>query len=142
MSEGPSDTGYRRALRRAARLAVAVGAAGSVALTLYAGRHNDSRILRFLFAAWVVSPFLAAGTADLVSKHWSALTRATLHIVTLVLTPASLAVYAATAFGRTAMKTGSVFLVGPLACWLLPAVAVPIAAVISGRRTDAVIGRG
>lgn len=47
-------------LRAAAMIAAAVGAVGSVGLTLYVGRHNPSRILISLFLIWVLSPFVAS----------------------------------------------------------------------------------
>jgi hypothetical protein len=86
-----------------------------------------------LFAAWVLSPFIAAVVAHVVSKRWSVLTRVTLSVVMLVLTLGSLVIYGITAFGHPRAKVGFVFLVVPLASWLLAAIAVPIAAFISGR---------
>ena len=73
-------------LRAAALIAVLAGAVGSVGLTLHAGRHNNSRILLLLFTLWVLSPFVALVWADVVSKRWPVLTRATLYSVMLVLT--------------------------------------------------------
>jgi hypothetical protein len=51
--------GDRSLLRAAALAAVLVGAVGSVAFMLYAGRHNPSRLLMTLFTLWVLSPFVA-----------------------------------------------------------------------------------
>src|SRR5579863_6423489 len=99
----PGDSGFS-VLRRAALVATMVGAGGSVGLMLYAGRHNDSRILRLLFTVWVVSPFLAGALAGMVSKRWSAAARASLNVVLLVLTLASLIIYADVAFGHPAVK--------------------------------------
>jgi hypothetical protein len=120
-------------LRRTALIAVLVGAAGSVGLMLRAGHRNPSRLLIALFALWVLSPFMAVAWANVVSKRWSDLTRATLYSVTLVLTLGSWAIYGALVFGLLRAKIGFVFLVVPAASWLLIAVVIPMAAMIAGR---------
>ena len=127
------ERGFLGLLRAAALIAVLAGAAGSFGLMLHAGRRNDSRILLVLFTIWVLSPFVALVLADVVSKRWSVLTRATLHSVMLVLTLGSLAIYGDVALGPPRTKTAFVFVVVPPASWLLIAIAVPIAALISGR---------
>jgi hypothetical protein len=128
-----SERGSLGLLRRTAMIAVLPGAAGSLGLMFLAGRHQNSRILLILFAIWVLSPFIALVGANMVSKRWSILTRATLYGVMLVLTLGSLAVYGGVAFGYATAKVGFVFLVVPLASWLLIAIVVSIAALISGR---------
>jgi hypothetical protein len=133
VSRGRPKRGFLGVLRAAALIAVLAGAAGSLGLMLHAGRRNDSRILLVLFTIWVLSPFVALVLADVVSKRWSALTRATLHSVMLVLTLGSLAIYGDVALGPPRAKTAFVFVVVPPASWLLIAIAVPIAALISGR---------
>jgi ABC-type transport system involved in multi-copper enzyme maturation permease subunit len=90
-------------------------------------------LLIIIFALWVLSPFAALILACVVSKRWSALTRATLYVVMLVITLGVLAIYSAFALGYIRAKTGFVFLVVPAASWLLIAIVVPIAALISGR---------
>jgi hypothetical protein len=69
-----------------ALIGVVVGAAGSVGATLLVGHRNDSRILLALFAIWVLSPFMALGLTDIVSKRSAVLTRVILHGVMLILT--------------------------------------------------------
>jgi hypothetical protein len=133
VSPGRPERGFLGLLRAAALIAVLAGAAGSLGLMLHAGRRNDSRILLVLFTIWVLSPFVALVLADVVSKRWSVLTRATLHSVMLVLTLGSLAIYGDVALGPPRAKTAFVFVVVPPASWLLIAIAVPIAALISGR---------
>ena len=86
------ERGFLGLLRAAALIAVLAGAVGSFGLMLHAGRRNDSRILLVLFTIWVLSPFVALVLADVVSKRWSVLTRATLHRAMLVLTIGSLAI--------------------------------------------------
>ena len=125
-SRGRPDDRSLGFLRAAALIAVLVGAMGSVGLTLCAGRHNHSLILMALFAVWVLSPFMALVWANVVSKRWSALTRATLYSVMLVLTLGSLAIYGDVALGPPRAKIASFFLVVPAASWLLIAIVVLI----------------
>ncbi|HVT59816.1 MAG TPA: hypothetical protein VHR45_15620 [Thermoanaerobaculia bacterium] len=133
MSRGRPEGEFVGFLRGAALIAVLVGAAGSVGLMLRVGHRNPSRLLLVLFAIWVLSPFMALVWANVVSRRWSVLTRATLYVVMLVITLGSLAIYGALAFGHLRAKTGFVFLVVPAASWLLIAVIIPMAAMISGR---------
>ena len=120
-------------LRAVAIIVAVVGAVGSVALTLYVGRHNPSRILLSLFVIWVLSPFVALVCASAVSKRWPVLTRATLYGVMLVLTLGSLAIYGDVAFGPARATPAFAFLVVPLVSWLFIAVALAVAALISRR---------
>jgi hypothetical protein len=129
------EGGILGVLRAAALMAVPAGAVGSVGLTLWAGRHNSSRILLVLFALWVLSPFMALVLANAVSKRWSVLTRATLHSVMLLLALGSLAIYGDVALGPPRAKTAFFFVVVPPASWLIIAIVVPIAALLSGRGT-------
>jgi hypothetical protein len=127
------EAGRFRVLRAAALAFALAGAAGAVGLTLYAGRHNNSLILRLIFVVWALAPFVAAAWANVVSIRWPVLTRATLHVLTLVLTLSSLAIYAAVSFGLLKAKIGTIFLLVPVASWLLMAILVPLAAFLSGR---------
>ena len=133
VSRGRPEGGFLGLLRRTALVAVLAGAVGSFGLMLHAGRHQRSLILIGLFTVWEISPFVALVCAHVVSKHWSVLTRATLYSVMLVLTLGSLAIYGDVALGPPRPKPAFVFLVVPLASWLLIAVVLPIAALISGR---------
>ena len=120
------------ALLHAAALAAVVAAAGgSAGAVLWVGRHNPSSVLLLLFALWVVSPFIGLQLADMFSKRWSVRTQATFHSVTLALALASLAVYWYVALTPPTPTPAFVFLVVPLASWLLMAAAVPAAARIS-----------
>jgi hypothetical protein len=115
-------------LHRATFIAAVAGACGSLGLMLYAGRRNPSRLLTVLFAIWVLSPFLAALWASVVSRRWPVVPQATLYAVMWILTCGSLAIYGAVAFGYLNAKIGFVFLMVPLATWLLAAIAVSLAA--------------
>lgn len=119
-------------LHAVALTAVVAGAVGSVGLMLWVGRRNPSRVLLILFVIWDLSPFVALLLADMVSKRWSVITRATLHIVMLVLALSSLALYGDVVL-RPRPQPAFLFLVVPLGSWLLMVIVVPIAALISGR---------
>ena len=123
-------------LRRPALIAVVVGAAGSVGFLLRAGQRT-SRLLLVIMLLWVLAPFIALVVADVVSKRWTvpaqALMRATLYSVMLVLTLGSLAVYLDDALRPRQAQAAFVFVVVPLVSWLLMAIAIPIAAVLSRR---------
>ena len=86
------DGAFLGLLRAVARIAVVAGGVGSVGLMLLAGRSTP-RLLLGLFVIWVLAPFAALSWANMVSKRWSVLTRATLYCVTLVITLGSLAIY-------------------------------------------------
>jgi hypothetical protein len=113
-------------LRAAARMAASVCAAGSLVLTLYAGRHNQSRILMALFASWVLVPFIALVGAAKLSKRWSIRSRAALDIVTLAFTLSSLAIYGYVALGPPRTRLAFVFVIVPPMSLLLLAMVVAI----------------
>lgn len=79
-------------LRAVALVAAVAGAVGSVGLMFRASQHPP-RVLLVLFTIWVLAPFVALLWANIVSKRWSAATRATLHCTTLIVMLASLAIY-------------------------------------------------
>lgn len=83
----------------------------------------------------MLSPFVALVCAHVLSKRWAALTRTTLYGVMLLLTLSSLASYGYVALGPLRPQPSFVFLVVPLASWLLIAIVLPMAAFISGSRT-------
>jgi hypothetical protein len=131
-SRGRPAGGFLRLLHAVALTAVVAGALGSVGLMLWVGHRNPSPVLLVLFATWDLSPFIALVLADMVSKRWSVITRATLHSMMLVLTLGSLACYGDVVW-RPRLQPAFVFLVVPLGSWLLMTIVVPLAALISGR---------
>jgi hypothetical protein len=135
VSRGRPGGGFLGLLRAAAVIAVLAGAVGSVGLMLRAGHRNPSRLLLVLFALWVLSPFMALILAYMASKRWSALSRATLYSAMLVLTMVTLAIYGDVGLGPPRAETAFVFVVVPPASWLLIALVVPIAGLISGRQS-------
>lgn len=125
--------GSLASLRGAALISVLAGAVGSFDLMLHVGRRQQSLILTGLFTVWVLSPFVALVCALVVSKHWSVLIRSALYCVILVLALGSLPIYGSVALGPPWPQPALVFLVVPLASWLLIGIALLIAALISGR---------
>ncbi|PYQ00916.1 MAG: hypothetical protein DMF82_20765 [Acidobacteria bacterium] len=116
-----------------ALVAVVAGATGSIGLMLHVGRRNPSSMLMALFAVWVLSPFVGLGLAASRSPRWSVATRATVHVVMLVVALGSLAIYGQVAFGPPRPKPASAFLLVPLGSWVLIAATVGIAALRSGK---------
>jgi dienelactone hydrolase len=100
---------------------------------LRAGHRADSHFLLALFAVWVLSPFVGIVFANFVSARWSFLTRATFHGVTLILTVGSLAIYGNMVSAPPGSKLVVPFLVVPLGSWLLIAIVIPMAALLSRR---------
>ena len=127
-----SDGRFLGLLHVVALAAVVLGAVGSVALMLWVGHRNPSRLLLTLFVIWDLSPFVALILADMVSKRWSVITRATLHVVMLVLALSSLVLYADVVL-RPRPQPAFRFTVVPLGSWLVMMIGVPIAALISHR---------
>ena len=114
-------------LRRVALTLVVIGAVASITFMLRAGRHQQSRILLLLFAIWVLSPFVGAVLPHVLSKRRTALDRPALYLATLAFSVGSLTMYGTVAFGRSTMKVGFIFLIVPLASWLLLAAAIALA---------------
>jgi hypothetical protein len=132
VSQARPESGFLGLLRGAALIAVLAGAVGSLGFLLREGRRTP-RFLLLLFVLWVLSPFVALAWANLVSKRWPVLTQATLYSVMLVLTLGSLALYGGVVLGPIKAKPAAVFLLFPLASWLLAALVVTIAALRSRR---------
>lgn len=121
-------------LRAVALIAAIAGAAGSLGLTLRADQRTP-RFLLVLFFIWVLSPFVALAWANVVSKRWPVLTRATLYCVTFVVTLGSLAYYGEVILPPPGSPRAFVFVAVPPASWLFMTIVVSIAALISRRRT-------
>lgn len=130
MSEaGPPDI-----LRAAARIAVPVGAAGSLALMLRSIHRNPSTLLIAIFVVWVLAPFVALAVADAISKRWSTVTRATLYGVMLAVALAALGVYVADAIWPRKAQAAFVYIAAPPAFVLLSALVVGTVGLLSRRQ--------
>ena len=132
-SQARPDVRFLGLLRAVALIAVVAGAVGSVGLMLRAGQRTP-RLLLVLFVIWLLSPFVALAWANLVSKRWSLLTRAALYCVTLVVALGSLAIYGElVVLRRPGSANAFLWVIVPPGSWLLMAIVVPIAALISRR---------
>lgn len=129
-----TDRGLLAVLSRLALMAVMAGAVGSVGLMLRADQRTP-RFLLVLFFLWVLSPFVALAWANVVSKRWPVLTRATLYGVTILITLGSLAFYGKLVLPPAGSPRAFVFVAVPPASWLLMTIVVSIAALISRRRS-------
>ncbi len=120
-------------LRSTAWMSLVLGAAGTAAFMLYAGKRVGApSILMVLFTIWVVSPFALLALVHTLSKRWADVTRATVYGVTPIVSAASLAIYGVTAFGSARPKTAIFVLVAPLS-WLLIVIVITAAAFIARR---------
>lgn len=119
--------------QRSAITGLAFALLTSLALMLYAARHQRSILLIVLFAAWVASPFLGVVYAHLSPKAWTPSVRTTLYALTLAVVFICPGIYAAVAFGYTTLKMGFVFLVVPFVCWVLIALLLAVALLSSYR---------
>ena len=126
-------------MRTVARIAMVAGAAGSLALLLRASTHTP-RFLLALFVLWVLSPFAMLAWAN-TTKRWSPGTRVTLCWVTLILALGSLPIYAGLIPRPAGTRLAFVFLMVPLASWVLLILALSVAALASRMRADQVAKR-
>ena len=132
-SRGRPEGGFLGLLRAVALIAPVVGATGSLGFMFRAGQHTP-RLLLVLFTIWVLSPFAALLWANIVSKRWSVLTRATLYCVTLVITLGSLAIYSELVVVRPRGSANAfLFVAVPPASWVFMTTVVTIAALVSRR---------
>ena len=121
-------------LQRVTALAVVlIGAVGSFGSMLYASRSLESLLLKGLFAGWLLAPFVALVSAYLASERWAPAAKATLYGVIFLVAAGSLAVYGGLASGTLKAKNGFIFLVVPLAAWLLMGAAFALAKAKSRR---------
>jgi len=134
-SPGRPDRGSLGRLRALSLVVVVAGAMGSVGLMLRAGQRTP-RLLLVLFTIWVLSPFAALLWANIVSKGWPVLTRATLYCVTLVVTLCSLATYGELVVVRPRGSANAfLFVAVPPASWVFMTIIVTMAALISRIRS-------
>jgi len=125
-------------LHSTAQIAAVVGAVGSVALTLYAGRSNNLPFLMILMSGWVFAPFMAYALASKYSRSWSPSTRAALDGVIVLVAVASLVIYGRDVLKPPASKAAAVYVAVPIGAWLLLSIGVSIAALLSRRRSRSV----
>lgn len=110
------------------------GAVGSLGLLFHASRSRPP-FLMVLFVVWVLSPFVAIVFARVGSRRWPRHTQITVYIVMLVIALSSLAVYGNDALRPGRAQAAFVYIVVPLVSWLVLAIIVPIAAIISRKQS-------
>jgi len=122
-------------LRMVSLMAVVAGALGSEGLMLRAGQHSP-RLLIVAFTVWVLSPFAALLWAYKVSSGWSIVTRTALYGVALVVALSALAIYGDLITVKPqAASAAFVFVAVPPASWAFMAIVIPMAALLSGKRS-------
>jgi hypothetical protein len=100
---------------------------------LRAGSGSDPPVSFAPVALWVLSPFVGLGVAESVSRHCSALTRAMLRSLILVVTACSLAIFWSAASAPPGSEAAFLFLAVPAGSWLLVLTAAPAAVLATGR---------
>lgn len=124
-----SEDGNRaRPVRFAALTAVVVGALGSFGSMLYGSRALESPVLKTIFAGWMLAPFASLLLGYFLSERWTSAARATLHTVMFLVAAGSLAIYGLVASGLLKAKLGFVYLVVPLAAWVVIGIVFAVAA--------------
>jgi len=120
-------------LRLTALVALVLGAAGSLGLWIRAAQHPPPLII-VLFVVWVLSPFVVLGIGHVVAKRWAPSTQTALYWVTLLVTVASIAIYADDAVAHRTTHPAFVYVAVPPASWLASAVALGGGAWIAKRK--------
>ena len=106
-------------LRTVAITIVLIGAAVSLFFMFNAGRNQKSVLLIVLFTAWVLSSFVGLLILNKISSHWTATTvRGSVLWLMIILTIGSVVAYSGILI-PSGTKTAFIFLVAPLASWIL-----------------------
>jgi hypothetical protein len=119
--------------RTVALIAVVAGAVASEFFVIRTGGRSQP-LLSVLFVIWILLPFVALVWANVVSKNWPAPVRISLYCTTLLIALGSLAFYGRVILPRAGSPRAFVFVMGPLASWVLMLIVVPTAAAISRKR--------
>ena len=122
-------------LRTVALTITLIGAVGSLFFMFNAGRNQNSIILLGLFTAWVLSPFFGLFIVNKISSRWAAPARASLYWLMIILTIGSVVAYSGV-FIPHDTKNAFIFLVAPLAAWVLIVTTFLIARKISNKSND------
>ena len=122
-------------LQTTALMVVLVGAAGSLYFMFSAGHEQKSIILLGLFTAWVLSPFVGLLISNKISNRWTALARALVYWLKIVLAIGSLVAYSG-AFNTPETKNAFIFLIFPMISWLFIVTIFLIARKISNKHKN------
>jgi FlaA1/EpsC-like NDP-sugar epimerase len=107
-----------RLVRALAQGILSGGAFGSLAFTLQAERNNHSMILLLLFAAWVLSPFVALIFSGVIDQKWRFQSRVILYVLMMAISFVSLLFYGGW-FSFKGVKPAFVFLFIPSISWVI-----------------------
>lgn len=105
-------------LRGIVRAGLWIGAAGSLAFTIYAGRHNSSVLLIGMFAVWVLLPYAGLWLAERSAERAPAGMASAMRASALVVMVCSLGIYGAAAMQGPSHEATFAFLAVPAASWL------------------------
>jgi hypothetical protein len=119
-------------LRVTALVILLLSCGGSVWLMFRVASRDESVFIGWLLVAWVLSPFLALAITSAVSGPWSVTTRLTLYSVMVFIGLCSLIGYSG-ALSPPGAKPLAAFHVVPLVSWLLMAIVIPLAAILSNK---------
>ena len=122
-------------LQTTALMVVLVGAAGSLYFMFSAGHEQKSIILLGLFTAWIISPFVGLLISNKISNRWTALARALVYWLKIVLAIGSLVAYSG-AFNTPETKNAFIFLIFPMISWLFIVTIFLIARKISNKHKN------
>ena len=120
-------------MKRLATFAMLLGSVGSVALTLYAGHRNPSRVLIAIFAVWVLVPYVAAMV--IARSRPSGERGRVLDGAVVLMAAGSLGVYGWRVFGPPRPHMAAVFLITPAVCLVLLLLTAAVDRWRSSRRT-------
>jgi uncharacterized membrane protein YsdA (DUF1294 family) len=120
-------------LRSSALIALVTGAIGAIGLWIHAAQHPPPLIIT-LFVVWVLSPFVFLGIGHVVAKRWAPRTQAALYWVTLLVTLASIAIYADDAVAHRTAHPAFVYVAVPPASWVISVIALAFAALTGQKK--------
>ena len=116
-------------------IALVIGAVGSVGLVLHAcARIGSPPLLLVLFGLWVLSPFVALAAIYVRSAVWSPAMQRALFSSILIVTLATLVIYAPAALGQ-AKPRAPVFVLVPPASLLFITIVLASAWFVSAKRS-------
>ena len=112
-------------VRSASLIALVFGAIGSVGLLRHAQKHPPPIIVAG-FVVWVVAPFAVLGVAHFFSRRWPRRSELLFHVMTLVITLASLAIYLDDNIAHRTAKPAGVYVAVPPVTVILTGVGIAI----------------
>jgi len=113
------------------RLILIIGAVGSLALMLYAGRSNTHILITIGFIFWVLAPFALLALAERRSASWAPAMKTTLQTLIWVVVLGSLVIYAYRAAVPPRATGAFLFVIVPPVSVVLVLVALVIVSVMS-----------